>query len=171
MDFGCGVGRITLPLTRIAKEVLAVDLSDGMLAEAKRNAPAARFAKQLDSTFDLIHSTHVLQHNKRSDGKALLARLIDSLNPGGVAVIQFPYYRNVSLLRKAAGAFRERFPGGYIAANVLQGRPWNYPLMLMTCYGLTDISRLAQDHGIANVFSEYEDIRTFRTVTIYLFKH
>ncbi|TAL79766.1 MAG: class I SAM-dependent methyltransferase, partial [Beijerinckiaceae bacterium] len=37
LDFGCGVGRLALGLARYFDEVVGVDISDAMLAEAKRN--------------------------------------------------------------------------------------------------------------------------------------
>jgi methylase of polypeptide subunit release factors len=40
LDFGCGVGRLTLAFALHADEVVGVDISSGMLEEAKRNADA-----------------------------------------------------------------------------------------------------------------------------------
>jgi tRNA/tmRNA/rRNA uracil-C5-methylase (TrmA/RlmC/RlmD family) len=37
LDFGCGVGRLTIPLARESKHVLAVDISPTMLEEAQAN--------------------------------------------------------------------------------------------------------------------------------------
>src|SRR5690348_7043245 len=38
LDFGCGVGRLTIPLARICDSVVGVDVAEGMLAEARANA-------------------------------------------------------------------------------------------------------------------------------------
>ena len=40
LDFGCGAGRLTIPLARRFKKVYAVDISTGMLEEARRNCEA-----------------------------------------------------------------------------------------------------------------------------------
>src|SRR5277367_1629330 len=36
LDFGCGVGRILIPLAQVTQEVVGVDVSPSMLHEAKR---------------------------------------------------------------------------------------------------------------------------------------
>src|SRR4051812_38611679 len=41
LDFGCGVGRLVIPFAREADEVVGVDVSEGMLAEARRNCDDA----------------------------------------------------------------------------------------------------------------------------------
>src|SRR5215471_12281436 len=42
LDFGCGVGRLLLPLARRVPEVIGADVSTAMLAEAQQNAAQAR---------------------------------------------------------------------------------------------------------------------------------
>src|SRR6266496_3346600 len=37
LDFGCGVGRILIPLARLCDEAAGVDVSSAMRAEARRN--------------------------------------------------------------------------------------------------------------------------------------
>src|SRR5690348_8156867 len=37
LDFGCGVGRVLIGLADIAPEIVGVDVSPSMLAEARRN--------------------------------------------------------------------------------------------------------------------------------------
>src|SRR3954469_547208 len=41
LDFGCGVGRLLIPLAKRCDEVAGVDVSPSMLAEARRNCDAA----------------------------------------------------------------------------------------------------------------------------------
>src|SRR5687768_1349854 len=41
LDFGCGVGRLVLPLTARCPEVTGLDVSQAMLAEARRNCVEA----------------------------------------------------------------------------------------------------------------------------------
>ena len=36
LDFGCGVGRLVIPLASIADHVIGMDVSDSMLQEAKK---------------------------------------------------------------------------------------------------------------------------------------
>jgi SAM-dependent methyltransferase len=102
LDFGCGVGRLLLPFSRIASQVVGADVSASMLAEARRNCDKdGAGSVQLvvtdddlagvEGRFDLIHSYIVFQHIAPSRGRALLARLLDHLAPRGVAAIQFFY--------------------------------------------------------------------------------
>src|SRR5215210_1486107 len=37
LDFGCGVGRLTIPLAKMVAHVVGVDISDGMINEARNN--------------------------------------------------------------------------------------------------------------------------------------
>src|SRR5690349_10764378 len=73
LDFGCGVGRVVIPLANIAQEVTGVDVSDSMLKEARKNCEARSIknvvlAKSddnlslLDGKYDFIHSHLVFQH-------------------------------------------------------------------------------------------------------------
>src|SRR5262249_5509640 len=38
LDFGCGVGRLAIPLARVCESVIGVDVSDAMLTEARKNS-------------------------------------------------------------------------------------------------------------------------------------
>lgn len=101
LDFGCGVGRLTLPLARRSLRVVACDAAPTMLAHAQRNAEAAAvrnitFMRSEDlaswsMTFDLICSLLVFQYIPRVRGYAILSALMHSLAPGGVAAIQITF--------------------------------------------------------------------------------
>jgi len=104
MDFGCGVGRLTLALARQFRQVEAVDVSASHLAvarEAIARSGMANVATHLLDTIDgvvtlpkvdLVYSVIVLQHNPPPVIHALFAGLLGRLEPGGVAVIQVPTY-------------------------------------------------------------------------------
>lgn len=73
LDFGCGVGRLLIPFARRAKQVVGVDVSTSMLAEARRNCIDAGILgvslvesddglTRAEGRFDLVHSHIVLQH-------------------------------------------------------------------------------------------------------------
>ena len=48
LDFGCGVGRLTRALAVRTGDAFGVDISESMLAEARRNVPAgAAFGREL----------------------------------------------------------------------------------------------------------------------------
>ena len=100
LDFGCGVGRILIPLAREAGQALGVDVSDAMMAEAarncrERNLTNVSFVKsddrlsRLEGTFDLIHSVIVFQHIAPRRVEVLMRGLLSHLEPGGIGALHF----------------------------------------------------------------------------------
>jgi len=68
LDFGCGVGRMTRALTSDYEQVTGVDISAEMLEQAVSH-PSAQFVQVAsyplpfaDQSFDLVHSSLVVQH-------------------------------------------------------------------------------------------------------------
>ncbi len=68
LDFGCGVGRMTCALTADYEKVTGVDISAEMLEQALSH-PNAQFVQVTsyplpfeDQSFDLVHSSLVVQH-------------------------------------------------------------------------------------------------------------
>jgi len=100
LDFGCGVGRLTLAMAAYAKEVVGLDVAPGMLreAEAERDARGlsrVSFSSSMpDGPFDWISSIIVFQHIPPQRGLQLLDELLSRLAPGGVISLHFPLYRD-----------------------------------------------------------------------------
>ncbi|MDG2514462.1 class I SAM-dependent methyltransferase [Sphingobium yanoikuyae] len=104
MDFGCGVGRLTVALAPHARRIVGVDISPSHLREAAKTMESksitnAEFAQirsvdDIDDlgTFDLIFSRIVLQHNPPPIMAAIYERLLSALRPGGVAIVQIPTF-------------------------------------------------------------------------------
>jgi SAM-dependent methyltransferase len=102
LDFGCGVGRVLVPFAHLFPRVVGLDVSPSMLSEARRNCDQ-RGAGQVDlvlsddalgglcEQFDLVHSTMVLQHVEVDRGRALFARLLERVRPGGIAALHVTY--------------------------------------------------------------------------------
>ena len=97
LDFGCGVGRLLLPLARRFGHATGLDISDSMLAETRRNAGRAGISNitlahtpenlTASDSYDFIHSVIVLQHIPTVRGENLIAALLERLAPGGVAAL------------------------------------------------------------------------------------
>ncbi|MEX0673473.1 MAG: class I SAM-dependent methyltransferase [Gaiellaceae bacterium] len=102
LDFGCGAGRITRGLAGAFTEAVGVDISAGMVEEARRiNADCSgcafvvndsgdlrRFA---DGSFDFVYSALVLQHLPgRSVVASYVREFVRLLAPGGAAAFQLP---------------------------------------------------------------------------------
>jgi len=102
LEFGCGVGRLLIPLAQKAERVTGLDVSDSMLSEAKKNCRDFNIdnitllksddkLSKLEGTFDFIHSFIVFQHLEVKRGTKLISQLIDYLEEGGVGCIHVTY--------------------------------------------------------------------------------
>ena len=125
VDFGCGVGRLTRALAAEFDQVIGVDLSEAMVAEARRlNAavPNVRFvhnpSTSLDGlasgSVDFVYSRLVLQHIPSHVAAGYVREFVRMLAPDGIAVFgapdQDPRPRFFGL-RSLARALREVIPG------------------------------------------------------------
>ncbi|HEU4699994.1 MAG TPA: class I SAM-dependent methyltransferase [Gemmatimonadales bacterium] len=164
LDFGCGVGRLLMPLCRECDEVVGLDVSPSMLEMARRNLEASgchnvRLVQsddglaEVEGTFDLIHSYIVFQHIPVARGEALTDALLRRLSPGGVAVLHYPYDRTASKTRKAVNWARRTIPGANALVNVVQGRNPSSPLYQMNTYDLHRLYRLLEKHELRGVFT------------------
>jgi methylase of polypeptide subunit release factors len=104
VDYGCGLGRITLWLAKRCKRVIAVDVSEAHLAIARREL-AARGVANVEfhllrgrgdlaalNGADLFHSIIVLQHNPPPIIAEILNAALKGLKNGGSAFFQVPTY-------------------------------------------------------------------------------
>jgi SAM-dependent methyltransferase len=102
LDFGCGVGRVTLPLSRRFSEVIGLDVSTSMIDSARRrhaDQPNCTFEVHKESDlrrfpdlhFDLVFCVLVLQH---LPSQGAIVRFLEEfarvLRPGGALVVQLP---------------------------------------------------------------------------------
>lgn len=104
LDFGCGVGRLSLALAEFADQVTSIDVSAGHLKLARERAAQTgvhnvewvqlkdlRDLGQFEN-YDLVLSLIVLQHNPPPVMAFAFRALLGALKPGGFAVIQIPTY-------------------------------------------------------------------------------
>jgi SAM-dependent methyltransferase len=151
LDFGCGVGRLSLPLAGRFASVAAVDVSPGMLRELEANRAAAGRTNitalaSLDAvpsdSIDFAFSQLVLQHIERRRGYALIQEVFRTLRPGGVMCLEILIGTDRSAPVRAARALRHHFPPIQFAYNALRGRPTFDRPMQMNVY---DANRIARD--------------------------
>lgn len=112
LDFGCGVGRLTFPLSQRFETVLGVDISTSMLAVARHNANRGSNCQfilntknSLDSletkSLDLAYSEIVFQHIAPRDSKRYFIEIAAALKPDGLFIFQLPsHLKYGNLLRK-----------------------------------------------------------------------
>jgi len=101
LDLGCGIGRVDKYLSPYCKRLCAVDVSDRMLALAKKrltglpNVELYRnngrdLSEFPDETFDLVCVLLVFHHLDRKDAQTYLQEIIRVLKKDGTGYFQFP---------------------------------------------------------------------------------
>jgi len=157
LDFGCGVGRVTLPLARRVESVVAIDIADSMLSVAREllerhTVPNVQLVKgdatlsAIDGPFDLVHSVIVLQHIPPAPGLTLVRRLVELAGNTGVVVLHVLYhnpFRRSPLARLAhrlVAPFRDRYR--------------RVPEIQMNPYPLNTVFKLIQDTGVRHIHTE-----------------
>jgi SAM-dependent methyltransferase len=162
LDFGCGVGRLLIPLAEVSEQAVGVDIASAMLEEAARNCARygrrnVRFARTLEELgaagrggFTFIHSHIVLQHLEAQHGLDIIGALLGLLEPGGVAALQVTYAHtkhraNLGVRPRVSRLLR--FLGRPLRRmrRQLAGRE---PQMLMNPYDLNRVLFLAQSCGV-----------------------
>jgi 2-polyprenyl-3-methyl-5-hydroxy-6-metoxy-1,4-benzoquinol methylase len=153
LDFGCGVGRLTIPLAYRFRETIGVDVSEGMLAECRKNLEqrqleSVTLSQEIpDLQFDLIHSALVLQHINAARGAGIISDCWSRVSPGGLLAVQLPIRfkgnRAVWRLRQ----IRNAVPILQIPYNLLRGNRWNRPGKQMNIYDLNSLTASLLDTG------------------------
>jgi SAM-dependent methyltransferase len=154
VDVGCGVGRLTRPLATRAFEVCGVDVSEEMLALARRYNPGLDNVRWLlsdgqslagigDGTVDGIVSLVVFQHIP--DPNVVLSYVREMgrvLRPGGWAAFHVSndpsIHRAPGRLARIVGGLSRRRPGGMAEAE------W-----LGSAVDLDELRAVAESSGLA----------------------
>lgn len=140
LDFGCGVGRLSRPLSERYERVIGVDVSATMLDEARSLNPNNRIDFVLnrrpdlafvgDGEADLVYSSLVLQHLPRVAAARYLAEFVRCIAIGGAIVVQVATRPTRSLkgwgfraLPAAATGFVQTRFMGYPAPMRMQAMP------------------------------------------------
>jgi SAM-dependent methyltransferase len=179
LDFGCGVGRVAIPLASRSKLVVGADVSPGMLAEARARCASlgianARFVRVDDSlgdlgdAFDLIHAFIVMQHIPPQRGMAILRRLVGLLAENGVCVLHFGYAEQrpprpgsgaplVHKIRHRAIQLARDFAGPLVARLRPRAERSGPAPIHSFHYDLNAVFETLQKVGIRRVHVEYTD--------------
>lgn len=163
LDFGCGVGRLLIPLARSSSHAVGVDVSKSMLREARINCDRHHvdnvvFVQSDDALsavtgeFDLIHSSVVLQHIAWSRGKGLIDVLLKRVRPGGMIALQFYHHCNAPRIVRAL--VRLRYASGIAnkLRNLRRGVPLSEPAMQLHIYDLSIVLRQLRLSGFTEVY-------------------
>lgn len=162
LDFGCGVGRLTLPLAAHFDSVVGLDISPAMLAEAVRNADATGcrnvvFERSDDALsaapglFSFVNSYIVLQHIPTRRGMPILRQLVNKVEPGGGFSLHLSVHTRGPTWR-AAHWLVHHVPLADRLSAVAKGRPWSEPAMQMNGYPLQAILVHLAEQGIQDIY-------------------
>lgn len=198
IDFGCGVGRLTVPLAKSCAEVVGIDVSQGMLNEARANCESFGLSNvslvkgddqlaEVSGRFDFVNSFIVLQHIPCGRGMNICRRLVELLADDGVGAIHFTYANTASAENANPGnatwptapANRPRNHAGElfrIGMRCLKGivfkrkRADDSRKMQMNPYALNPLMMLLQEAGARETYIEFTDHGGHFGVLIYFRK-
>lgn len=181
LDFGCGVGRLVIPLAMISQSVTGVDVSQSMLVEAGKNCQArsinnARLLRCDDDLqvlydkYDFIHSFIVFQHIPVRRGEKILQRLLSHLDSEGIGVLHFTIGVNADLPHTVSTYIKSHVPLGRNIINIVRGRKFNAAEMQMNAYDLRRILEVLHSFGICEFFAEFTDDEPIQSIILYFKK-
>lgn len=120
LDFGCGLGRLTQPLTKYFDEVHGVDISPSMIERANRynryKNKCIYHVNEKDNLslfkenyFDFIYTNIVLQHMEPKYAKKYVKEFLRILSPKGLLIFQIPSQK-IKKYSKSKRAFKSITP-------------------------------------------------------------
>jgi 2-polyprenyl-3-methyl-5-hydroxy-6-metoxy-1,4-benzoquinol methylase len=180
LDFGCGVGRLSIPFAAQAREVIGMDVAESMLAEARLNCQAQDChnvtlvlsddtLSKATGQFDLVYSGIVLQHIEVARGRKLFAELVGKVIPGGCGVIQvtfawdkyeaeFGVAPDGLVVRPVPGRISQTkafWRRAFERLGILRTEPVIDPEMQMNYYNLSQLMFILERAGVRRVFSTF----------------
>lgn len=98
VDFGCGDGRVTIPLHNLGYQVTGADASANMLGRLAERAPdiptvqstGPDLHERLGRKVDAVVSLAVLIHHSRADQLDIIAGLRKAVRKGGLLILDWP---------------------------------------------------------------------------------
>jgi len=152
LEVGCGGGLLAIEMARRGRRVMAVDVSQRILEQARRRAsgvPGVTFARSAgteipaaDCSFDFAYSVEVLEHLHADDVPAHLQEVHRVLRPGGRYWILTPN-------RLDSIGSGERFGVDVQASRDVHLREWTY----------TELQSELQRAGFASLRSPWRNVR------------
>jgi trans-aconitate methyltransferase len=153
LDVGCGTGHLTAEIAQSGAQVLGIDRSEAMIAQARENFPLLSFETQdvcalpYDGAFDAIFSNAVLHWVQPPETAA--AAVARALKPGGRLVFEFGGRGNIRIL--VDGAYRALRQLGVHHPERLN--PWYFP-------SVAEYSAILEHRGIEVNFAHLFDRST-----------
>jgi trans-aconitate 2-methyltransferase len=137
LDIGCGTGQLTAEIASCGAQVVGLDNSAEMLAEARRNFPGLTFvlgdasAFDFPEPFDSVFSNAALHWVKDAEGA--VASIVRSLRIGGRFVAEFGGKGNIASVQSALRSV--------LGPAADEQSPWYYP-------SIGEYSAILERHGL-----------------------
>ena len=137
LDLGCGDGTLAVEIEKFNAQVIAVDLSESMVAKTQERGIPAYVMSATELTFknkfDAVFSNAVLHWIKDADTS--IKKIYRSLKPKGRFIAEFGGYGNIKFLTDAMQkVFNQHKEFGTF------NNPWNFPKD-------SDYKQLLEDNG------------------------
>ena len=152
LDFGYGVGRLFIPISKFPSNVVGVDISQSMLDEAKLNCGKMNIRNpdflqsvdnimELGSSFDFIHSFIVFQHIPAKRGLPLFKTPLHLQKEGGICVVHFTYAKTRWYFNPAYWIIKH-IPLVKYLINLIKRRSLSEPQAQMNDYNLNKLFKI-----------------------------
>ena len=156
IDYGCGVGRLVIPLAQRSEQAIGVDISSAMLKEAAQNAEAAgcsnialqtvdEFIRDEAAEYDLVHTYIVLQHIDPAIGYSVIEKLLERLKVGGYAMIHTTFKDTSPFFGRMRARVYRDVPGVHRTLNLIRGR--HVPFVPVYTYDDSRVRAIFKKHG------------------------
>jgi ubiquinone/menaquinone biosynthesis C-methylase UbiE len=164
LEIGCGAGRITMQLASYFNQVYAIDVSEEMIAYAKKHISSSSVAFHVTNGIDIpvadqsvssVFSTHVFQHfDSLSVADRYFAEISRAMNTNGTLMIHLPFYGWPSNSRVFSMIYAVQKSLGDIRASgkrILMQYGMSKPLMRRLCYPMDHFYKVLPKYGFDDV--------------------
>lgn len=147
LDLGCGTGHLSARIAESGAEVVGVDVSGEMIAQARETYPDCEFVQAdarsfaVERSFDAVFSNAALHWISEQD--AVLESVSDALVPGGRFVAELGGAGNVNAILDAVREVAA--DNGYDVTN-----PWYFPT-------IGEYATKAEAHGLETQYATLFD--------------
>ena len=183
LDFGCGVGRLLLPIAKRTSKAIGVDVSPGMLEQADRAVQNAGLRNvelvlsdaqvtRVKGPVNWINSLIVFQHIPLENGYKLFDSLLSKLASPSYISVQFTIFKNPKLT--------QHLPEPLFIKQVEIGEYWSMGVsmsferftadgMAMYDYDLDQVVAIMIKHGFLNF--TFDVITMGMSCSVLIFAH
>lgn len=125
LDLGCGTGHLTARIAATGAQVLGIDASPAMIAQARQNFPELDFQLRDAATFVSPHPFDAVFSNAAlhwiTDQEGVARAVFNALRPGGRFVFEMGAHGNIAAVSSAVRSnIRNYFPSIGEYASILE---------------------------------------------------